>query len=102
MVLPYINMNPPWVYTHIPNPEPPSHLPPHSKLWRLSLFVLGGNIGGKKKKRICYAREDNFSMNFLDSGKPAYAVNTLTSPTKERIHVLPEYSSSDYFCIYFV
>ena len=28
-VLPYINMNPPQV-THIPNPEPPFHLPPHT------------------------------------------------------------------------
>ena len=32
---------------------------------QLSLFVLGGNIGGEKKReRICYAIEDNFSMNF--------------------------------------
>ena len=29
LVLPYINMNPPWVYT-CSHPEPPSHLPPHT------------------------------------------------------------------------
>ena len=28
LVLPYINMNPPRC-TRVPNPEPPSHLPPH-------------------------------------------------------------------------
>ena len=30
LVLPYINMNPPRVYTCFPNPESPSHLPPHT------------------------------------------------------------------------
>ena len=30
LVLPYINMNPPRVYTRVPNPEPPSYLPPHT------------------------------------------------------------------------
>ena len=29
MVLPYINMNPPW-YTRVPHPEPSSILPPHT------------------------------------------------------------------------
>ena len=29
MVLPYINMNPPWC-TRVPHPEPPSHIPPHT------------------------------------------------------------------------
>ena len=29
MILPYINMNPPQVYT-CPHPEPPSLLPPHT------------------------------------------------------------------------
>ena len=29
LVLPYINMNPPWC-THVPQPEPPSHLLPHT------------------------------------------------------------------------
>ena len=29
MVLPYIDMNPPWVYM-CPHPETPSHLPPHT------------------------------------------------------------------------
>ena len=30
LVLPYINMHPPRVYTRVPHPEPRSHLPPHT------------------------------------------------------------------------
>ena len=32
MVLPYINMNLPWVHV-VPHPEPPSHLPPVLSFW---------------------------------------------------------------------
>ena len=37
LVLPYINVNPPWVYTCSPSWTPPSHLLPHTSLWVISV-----------------------------------------------------------------